>query len=208
MQFTLFGFPVRVEPWFWLSAALLGGGLRPEAFSSAANLASIGIWVILAFFSVLCHELGHASAGRRFGSTPVIVLQGFGGAAIMDISPFSRWQHFLMVTAGPAASACLAALSYCGLFFIPNLDADVSRTLHQLATINVFWTILNLLPVQPLDGGQMLRVALGERRFGVSCVVGVTVAVAVALWGLREGAVFLTLMMALFAYENWRAWRR
>lgn len=208
MHFTLFRFPIRVEPWFWISIFLLGGGLRSDAFSSSAKMAEIGIWMILAFFSVLIHELGHAAVGRRFGSEPIIVLQAFGGAAIMDPSRFTRVQHFLMVAAGPAASASLGLVALVALVYAPGLGSDAREALAQLVTINYWWTILNLLPVQPLDGGQLLRIGLGERRYPATCVIGVVVAVVVAIYGLRQGQVFLTLIMALFAFENWRAMRR
>lgn len=209
MHFTLFGFPIRVELWFWISVFLLGGGLRADAFSSSSNMAEIGIWMILAFFSVLIHELGHASVGRKFGSEPVIVLQAFGGVAIMDPSRFSRGQHFMMVAAGPAASAGLGFVSLLALVYGRRfVGPDVGDALAQLVAINYWWTILNLLPVQPLDGGQMLRIVLGEKRYSVTCVIGVVVATAMAVYALMRGQVFLTLLMALFAFENWRAMRR
>ena len=204
MQFTLFGFPVRVELWFVITAVLLGGGLRPDTYSSVANLAGIGIWVIVVFFSILVHELGHATTGRRFGAAPEIVLHAFGGAAIMHGSRFNRRQDLLVTAAGPGASVVLGSAALLALIYLPIPSPDVRETLVNLVWINYFWTIINLLPIQPLDGGLLLRTALGDRRLHITCTIGFAAATAVAILALLNQRVFLTLLMAMLAYENWR----
>jgi len=204
MQFHLFGFPVRVELWFIITAVLLGGGLRPESYSNLANLAGIGIWVILVFFSILIHELGHASVGRRFDAMPEIVLHAFGGAAIMHGSRFNRRQDLLVTAAGPAASVTLGTLCLLALIYIPSASPDIRGALVDMVWINYFWTLINLLPIQPLDGGLLLRTALGDRRLHITCAVGFAAATAVAVFALFNQRVFLTLLMAMLAYENWR----
>lgn len=204
LRFTIFGFPVTVELWFWITCLLLAGGLRPEAYSSVSNLADIAIWAILAFFSILIHELGHASMGRRYGAMPEIVLHGFGGVAVMHGGRFNRRQHLLMVGAGPIASLALGVLSHALLIFAPISSMDVRQALVVLTSINYFWTLINLLPIQPLDGGLLLRTSLGDRRLEWTCWVGFLCALAVAILAFLDGRVFLTLLMAVLAYENWR----
>jgi Zn-dependent protease len=205
MQFSIFGFPVRVEFWFLLTAILLGGGLSPDAFSNLANVADIGIWVIIVFFSILTHELGHATVGRHFGASPEIVLHGFGGAAVMHGARFNRRQDLLVTGAGPAASVILGTVALLVLLYAPVSAPDLRKTLVELVWINYFWTFINLLPIQPLDGGLLLRTALGDRRLEITCWIGVACATAVAILALLTGRVFLTLLMALLAFENWRA---
>lgn len=204
LRFTIFGFHVTVEFWFWITCLLLAGGLRPESYESVSSLAEMGIWTIVAFFSVLAHELGHASMGRRFGADPEIVLHGFGGVAVMHGSRFNRRQYLLMVAAGPAASLTLGILAHLALIYLPIASRDVVDTLYVLRGINYFWTFINLLPIQPLDGGLLLRTALGDRRLNLTCMVGFFVATGMALLALQGGAVFLTLLMAMLAFENWR----
>ncbi len=204
MQFHLFGFPVRVELWFVITSILLGGGLRPNAFSSVASVAGIGIWVIIVFFSILVHELGHASVGRRYGAMPEIVLHAFGGAAIMHGSRFNRRQDLLVTAAGPAASLVLGTVAFLALRYIPSPSEELAETLGNLVWINYFWTIMNLMPVQPLDGGLLLRTALGDRRLHITCAVGFVTACVLASLALLTGQVFLTLLMAMLAFENWR----
>jgi len=205
MHFSVFRFPVRIEPWFVLSAVLLGGGLRPEAYANLANIAGIAIWVILVFFSILVHELGHASVGRRFGAMPEIVLHGFGGAAVMHGARFNRREDLLVTAAGPAASVLLGTVALLALLYAPISAPDVRGALFDLIWINYFWTFINLLPIQPLDGGLLLRTALGDRRFEITCWVGFLFAAGVAILAFLTGRVFLTLLMAMLAFENWRA---
>lgn len=205
VRFTIFGFPVTVELWFWITALLLGGGLRPDAYSSMADFAGVLIWIIIVFFSILVHELGHASVGRRYGANPEIVLHAFGGAAVMHGGRFNRREDLLVTAAGPAASIVLGTLALVTLMYGPRLSPEVVETLRNLVIINYFWTVINLLPIQPLDGGLLLRTALGDRRLHITCTIGLVCAAAVAVLALMSGRVFLTLLMALLAFENWRA---
>lgn len=208
LRFSIFGFPVAVEFWFWITCLLLAGGLRPEAYSSISNLADMGIWAILAFFSILIHELGHASVGRHFGAHPEIVLHGFGGIAVMHGARFGRREHLLMVAAGPAASLSLGLLADVILRNVPITSPDIYAALVVLRGINYFWTIINLLPIQPLDGGLLLRTALGDRRLDLVCIIGCVFAAGVAILALMGRMVFLTLLMAVLAFENWRMRQR
>lgn len=204
LRFWILGFHVSVELWFWITSALLWGGLRPEVWTNVANLAGMAIWVIVVFFSILVHELGHALTGRRYGANPEIVLHAFGGAAIMHGARFNRRQDLLVTAAGPAASVVLGSLSLAALIYLPIPSPEVRETLVNLVWINYFWTLINLLPIQPLDGGLLLRTALGDRRLEITCIVGVIFAVGVAILALMTGRAFLTLLMALLAFENWR----
>lgn len=204
LRFSIFGFPVTVELWFWITCLLLGGGLQADAYASVSSLAEVGIWTIVAFFSILCHELGHASVGRAYGAHPEIVLHAFGGAAVMHGSRFNRRQDLLVTAAGPAASLALGTLALVIRVFVPNLPPDLGGLLVEVVIVNYFWTILNLLPIQPLDGGLLVRTGLGDRRLHITCMIGFITACAVAVLALATGRVFLTLMMSLLAFENWR----
>jgi Zn-dependent protease len=208
LRFQVFHFPVTVEFWFWITCLLLGGGLRPEAYASVASLANLGIWAILVFISILIHELGHASTGRRYGADPEIVLHGFGGAAVMHGARFNRRQDLLVTAAGPIASVILGTLSLITLRFVPISAPDIRDALVTLVWINYFWTFINLLPIQPLDGGLLLRTSLGDRRLTLTSTIGFVCAAGMALLALSAGMIFLTLLMAVLAFENWRLRQR
>ena len=91
LHFRLFGFPVRVHPFFWVVSLLLGMGGRDRPIRS-----NVLIWVAVVFVSILVHELGHAFMQRYYGGHPWITLYGFGGLASCndcDRSPRSQITH-------------------------------------------------------------------------------------------------------------------
>jgi Zn-dependent protease len=172
LRFTILGFDVRVSPWFWLAAVLLGG--RNGGFG-------LLIWIVVVLISILIHELGHAFAFRHFGISSHIALYHFGGVAVPD-GYGSSWgnqrslspqQHIFVSAAGPAlqilAAIALIIVLRAGGFFIPfELPAQFQGTKElpsvalnifvvQFLFVSIFWALLNLLPVYPLDGGQISR---------------------------------------------------
>ena len=60
IRFNLFGIPVQVQPWFWLTLVLIGGGVGAN---TADELLLLALFVVAGFVSILVHELGHALAG-------------------------------------------------------------------------------------------------------------------------------------------------
>lgn len=204
LRFRVFGFPVSVEWFFWLTCFLLGGGLRME---SARDLPGILLWTIAVFFSIMVHELGHAFAGRRYGTAPIIHLHGFGGVTMFQGRPFNRRQNILVSAAGPAASLALGLIV---LAIAPVLAGDAPRgsaadkLTWYFLWINFFWTIVNLLPILPLDGGQIARDLLGPKRIEITRWIGVTFAAVVAWWAFSNGLVFLGLMLAYLGFMNYQ----
>jgi stage IV sporulation protein FB len=105
LHFRLFGVPVRVSPFFWVTTVIMGLGTRAEGTPPAQLL----IWVGVVLVSILVHELGHAFLQRRFGGRPWIVLHGIGGLAICDDCDRGPRSQILISLAGPAAGFLLAA---------------------------------------------------------------------------------------------------
>ena len=186
LNFRLLGFPVRVSPWFWLVTALFGFQV-----SRNAPPAALPLWVGCVFVSILLHELGHALLFRRYGAWAVrVILHGFGGVAIADRLPMSRGKRILVALAGPGAQFLLA-----GVVVGSDLLLDWQRTNEltvliyaYLKYINLVWALVNLLPIMPLDGGQvclnlfaLLKLPRAEvKAWGVSAVTaGLLVVVSV-----------------------------
>ena len=190
-HFEIFGFPVRVTPFFWLAAAVLGWHVA-SAFgrSPAGNNPGQGVflvlWMAAMFLSILIHELGHAFAMRHYGMRASIVLYHFGGLAIPDsfgsfgrISRLrSRENQIIISAAGPAAQIALGlvvivAVEAAGYriadqiwplhYFSPELEKGPPPSLMSFAIAyfiaypSIGWALLNLVPVYPLDGGQIAR---------------------------------------------------
>ena len=104
LHFRLFGFPVRVHPFFWLVCLIMG--LRGSSTPPAEVIA----WLIAVFVSIVIHELGHAFLQRRYGGNPRIVLHGFGGLAICGDCDRSPRSQILISLAGPMAGFLFAGL--------------------------------------------------------------------------------------------------
>jgi stage IV sporulation protein FB len=173
LNFVLFGIPVRVHPLFWLVSLLLGYQGRD----------GVGLltWIAAVFFAILVHELGHALMMRAHGFRPWIVLYGMGGLACYnprDAYGSKRSDtvtHVLISVAGPAAGFLLAAFVVAGFYAAGHRDQvafiapwglrpivwlaneRLAQLLNDILFICVFWGLVNLAPVYPLDGGQIAR---------------------------------------------------
>lgn len=172
LRWRMFGIEVRIHPTYWLFALLMGWPLLfppPQPGErSELRLWLLGTWVACHFASILIHELGHVIAGRIFGVRANIVLYSFGGLAIGNFPQAKRWQRIVVALAGPAAGLALwgTVVLLDRHVFWPNFT--VTRTqpafvaaVQFLIFMNFFWSLVNLIPVFPLDGGQVLTEVCG-----------------------------------------------
>lgn len=206
LNFTILGIPVRVEPWFWITMAFIGGGLHA---ANSADILLVLVFVFAGFLSILIHELGHALTIRKFGLPTAITLQAFGGYATFPAGKLTRQQSFMVTAAGPAVQFALGVLLIVlarniaipeGSLFLPFLS--------NLIWVSIAWSILNCLPVYPMDGGQMLAAILGPKKQHYVYLISSIVAVAVGIAGyLFLGTILLPIFMALFAWQNWQSYQ-
>jgi stage IV sporulation protein FB len=232
LRFNLAGFPVRVHPLFWLITVLLG--------YSSGDIVQILVWVVVVFISILIHELGHALAFRRYGLSSQIVLHFAGGLTVPESTQWgSRWanvalgpnQNIFISLAGPGAGFLLAALAVAGVLlaggsiittrllgFIPIPGFAVlpfgGNVLNIFVTallwVNIFWGIINLLPVFPLDGGNVTRNVLiqadpvdGVRKsLWVSVIAGALIALA-AFFFLRS--LYMAFLFGFLAFQSYQS---
>jgi stage IV sporulation protein FB len=199
LRFDVAGFPVGVHWMFWVISALLGGALYAN---EPAEWADVGIWVGVVFFSILVHELGHALAARHYRLPSEIILHGCGGVTIMPAGHLSRGQSIVVSAAGPTASIGLGVLVWIAARFAPIGHPGIAVAISDALWVNFGWTVINLLPIQPMDGGQILRDLLGPSRFKITCVIGMVCAAAVGALALKVGLTFLAFFMFYFAYLN------
>ena len=201
IRFRLFGFPVSIEWFFWLTCFLLGGGLR---MSSASDLPGILLWTVVVFFSILVHELGHAFCGQHYGAMPAIHLHGLGGLAIFPGGNFTRRQNIAVSAAGPAASLTLGFIALLIAQTFKPTSPSGTLLVSYFIWINFFWTFINLLPILPLDGGQIARDVLGPSRREATRWLGVICAGVIAYWAFTVGQLFLGLMLAYLGFMNYQ----
>jgi Zn-dependent protease len=160
LNFRLFRTHVRVSPFFWLGTLLLGWRfLMSRNPVTGSGLGDVAIWIGCVFVSILLHEFGHVLAFRWFGHDAHIVLHGFGGLAIPNGEPYYRWQRIVVAAAGPAIQLLLYGAIRGALYagWRPPLNPVFLLILVLLLQINLWWPILNLLPIWPLDGGRISR---------------------------------------------------
>ena len=207
LRFSLFGIPVRVHPLFWLFSAALG-------WHGARHLNLTVIWVVCVFFSILIHELGHALTAQSFGWPPHIVLYSFGGYA----SYTPAWGHttgrsIMVLFAGPGAGfvfyAVILGVERLMLRQHVELSTAGEYALDSLEFINLWWGLVNLLPVYPLDGGQITRAFLTHFRardgYDISLKLSLVVAVGVAYILYQRGMTFNALLFGSLAFDNLQA---
>jgi stage IV sporulation protein FB len=200
LRFQLFGFPVAVHWLFWVNTALFGGGLSA---STPEQIKQLILWVIAAFVSVLIHELGHTFLMRRYGARASIMLYGFGGLAIPDRG-FNRVQNILVSLAGPALQIGLGfAVAELARYILPGVTT-LHSFLGAFTYISIFWGILNLVPIYPLDGGHVLLHFLGPRLAKITYTVGIVCAIALGIWFLTAGSIFAPIFFGMMAYENFQ----
>jgi stage IV sporulation protein FB len=200
-KFQFMGFPVAVHWWFWLTMFLLGGGASAQ---HSAQFVVPLLFVAAAFISIVAHELGHAVAGRKYGAYPSIYLHGFGGVTTLPGARFNRNQSMFVSFAGPLTSMLLALISFLLFPMVAKLSVQLGQLFGIMVYINIFWTILNLLPIQPLDGGQIFRDFMGPSGREITRWVGVVCAGLAAIWALNNQRVFLCMMMAYLAFLNYQ----
>jgi Zn-dependent protease len=216
LNFWLFGVPVRVHPMFWLLALILGLNYR--------EVLPVATWVVAAFLSILVHEMGHAAVTRLFGFYPYVVLYGMGGLTLRGPGALgarnpSAGGEIAISAAGPGAEFALAAAVYLllkaaryevivvtGFPYValpelidPNVPTGFLVFINQLFFVSVFWGLLNLLPIYPLDGGQIAREFLQRvmprEGFRISLMISAFTAVFFAVYAAVE---WRSVLMALF----------
>lgn len=151
--------PIIIYPTFWILAALLA------ILLGEGDFLKMFIWVGVVFISVLFHEFGHALTALFFGRKPRIELVAMGGLTYHDGDRLPFWKQFFITLNGPVFGFIIVV----GVFLlkeIPSLSTGYAgHLLEQIFFVNVIWTVVNLIPVLPLDGGQLLRLTL-EKFFG------------------------------------------
>jgi len=205
-SFRVGGIPVTVEPWFWLVAVVLGMYLEPRYLTA---------WVPAVFLGVLVHELGHALVGRSYGLTPSISLYGLGGVTSWrNTQRLDTWRSVWLSLAGPMAGfgLGLALWVIATLVPLPSVGWWAYALVYFGMYVNFGWGLLNLLPVLPLDGGNIMRVLVRRYVLRPASQLPLQISVAVAACTALAGAVWgqfgLAMLFGWLAYLNYLSLQR
>ena len=196
--------PIVIHPIFWLFAGLIG-------FEYTGSFGGALIMVGIILFSVLIHEYGHALTAVLFRQTAAIHLVALGGLTYHQGPKISFWKQFLIVLNGPLFGFLLYLFASFALSRGWGQGTALTGVLLITKQVNLVWTILNLLPVMPLDGGQLLRIVL-EAKFGLkgyrfSLLFGAVLAVFFGLFFSLRQAFFAGALFFLFAFQCFDQWR-
>ena len=226
LRFQIANTPVRVHWAFWilcLIPAIGGRGIDPiDAL----------IWTAILFISILVHEFGHALTTQGLLRIPSrVVLYSMGGMAIHDSRRATVWQEVAILLMGPGAGFLLAGLFaltvvLAGYDLTAQVDAAnsmlhiwspmISRlndhadfAVGNIFFVNILWGLVNLLPIFPLDGGQitralMVRYGRGDtirNSLNISLVTAILVAVVGAV---QWKSTFTAIFFAYLAFQNYQ----
>ncbi|MGA2744749.1 MAG: site-2 protease family protein [Candidatus Sulfotelmatobacter sp.] len=189
--FHLFGIDVFLH-WSWFLVAAYEIQTRKGDYSSIT-------WNVLEYLAlfliVTTHEFGHALACRQVGgSANQIILWPLGGVAYVDPPPrpgATLWS----IAAGPLVNVALIPILWIAVTLSRSagMAATAPDLLHLLQSvfwINVGLLVFNILPIYPLDGGQILRALLWfvmgrARSLMVATIlglIGVVGFIGLAIW--------------------------
>ena len=239
-RFQVLGFPVRVRVWFWVMALIVAFGLAEGdgvglilgvgvVFVSIL-VHELGHAIMFRRYGSDCHIVLHEFGGLAIPG------QEEGPSSWGYKASFSRQptlqEQIIISFAGPAAGFILAGLTmivvqatgggfnYERVFGIPYpepklagalAENDQLRRLVQASLwINIWWGVMNLLPVYPLDGGQIAMSMLilkdpwrgAEKALWISTVTGGVVAISAAL---LFQSLYLTMLFGSLAYSSYMA---
>lgn len=209
--FSFKGFPIHVHFTFLILLALFVlPGWGDDVKRHAVQLA----WVPILSLAILVHELGHALAIRRFGyGHSSIMLWGMGGVCV-NSARYSPRHGMWIALAGPIAGALL------GIPFIPLLFFDLGSMVHSLTwnilMVTIGFSVANMLPIFPLDGGRVLAYALrhySKRRdrhewaIRTTGLVGLILMAPLVLLSLLSLEIWLLFVLFFLGQQTWQAWR-
>jgi Zn-dependent protease len=151
---------------------------------------------------IALHELGHLAAYRTFGhkSVRMIFVPLLGGIAIGGRPYKSHFEVATCALMGPGISA----------FFVPILIAGDNIAAHGLLSeqfrgpLLIFllilgaFNLLNLLPMQRFDGGQVLRQIFRTPRSLIGASFAITACILAIGWGVGASSGILAAALAVF----------
>lgn len=196
--------PIKIHPLFWLLALFIGWMSTFTLFGTITSVAII-------FISVLFHEYGHALTALCFHQKVRIELAVFGGFTYREGHKLKLWEEFLVVFNGPLAGLFLGFVSWIFLKYLTPTQPSLLFILQFTAYANFFWTIINLVPLLPLDGGHLLSIILeaifGFRGIKMAIIIGLVIGISLSIFFFIIGAFLLGALFLILTFESFRSFR-
>jgi stage IV sporulation protein FB len=230
-RLTIAGIPVRIQPAFFILIVLLGLVSYPPVYAATW----VGIATASVLIHELGHAVAFRFFGLR-PSISLNAMGGLTSAAVdqPDTPAFTPGRSIVTSLAGPLSELVLLGIPAFLIIQGMGVDPFSLRWFHdvgmavqttsagfgddwvvatpfqvvlgQIAYINIVWSVLNLVPILPLDGGNVVAslVELVTPRHGrrVANVLSVAAAVTLSVWGWRNGFPVAALLAVIFVGTN------
>lgn len=222
---------VSIGRWFDVTVRIhilfiLYAGFR--LYSAGSDWREEAIFITMLFGIVLLHEFGHCFGARSVGGRAHdILLWPLGGLAFAE-APMTPWAQFVTVAAGPAVNVVLATgsalvlfgstgqfdprflIPFSGAWFWPGTTEVWQLYLTMFLAINLLLFWFNMLPVYPMDGGQLLRAILWkpmglQRATMLAAQAGVVGGAGFVVYGIMN-QFFMLIILGLFGASS--AWQQ
>lgn len=211
--FGVAGISVYVH-WSWLLAGYLELQFRTNYEAWAWNVAEY----LSLFFIVLLHEFGHSLACRQVGGrADEIVLWPLGGIAFVQ-PPARPGAVLWSIAAGPLVNAVLLPVTIGANIVahaqgLRETNPDADHFLFAIAAINLILLLFNMLPIYPLDGGQILQALLwfviGQATsLMVVSIIGMVGVVAFIGLAIYQEEWWLGVIAAFTAFRCWAGFQQ
>lgn len=210
--FKLFGITVYLD-WTWFLLALLEFQWAQEAGKPGARYDFAWLYMLefLAIFAIVTvHEFGHALACRSVGGkADTILLWPLGGVAFVE-PPMRPGAVLWSIAAGPLVNVVLVPILFVAMMLgaFLRIPEHWVEFLFFLNWINGALLIFNMLPVYPLDGGQILQSILWffigyARSLRIATFIGLAAATGLGILALSTQR-WMLLLVAGFIF--WRCY--
>lgn len=208
--FRLFGIQVCLH-WSWFVVVALLVQIRVN-HTEGLSVIEAFLQFITLFGIVLMHEFGHALACRSVGGEAhTIVLWPLGGVAFVKPPP-RPGPVLWSIAAGPLVNVFLVPVTLCISIWFDGSWDPLDSTWAMLFWMNLGLLIFNMLPIYPLDGGQILQALLWfvvgrATSLRISAWIGLIAAGGIAVMALSLQQVWLFIMTLFIGWQAWKGLR-
>jgi len=235
LHFSLFNVPIRIHPLFWLVALLMGFSGDPKsvvlwivAVFISILVHEMGHALVIQWYGWSPSVVLYSFGGLAIYSPHMQSNYGPGRGRR------NKWTQIIISLAGPGAGFLLAALIIgltwgtglaqfqvftfgetllpSGYTLVPGERLMqypyITIFLMQMLYINIFWGLVNLLPIWPLDGGKISRelfqMADSGQAIRNSLILSIVCAIGIAILGFQNGRQFIAILFAFMAIQNYQ----
>lgn len=171
-----------------------------------------GLEYLALFVIVTLHEFGHSLACRSVGgSANQIVLWPLGGVAYVD-PPARPGAQLWSIAAGPLVNVVLAPILYILAVATGPVPGNIHEFLRSIYITNLVLLVFNLLPVYPLDGGQILRSLLWFvigplKSLKVTAIIGFVGIAGFLALAIKVQSLWFGILAAFVGFRCWKGYQ-